>query len=213
MLTILQEENEKILKTLVDHCENGVFGTMAQAVEELAIPRIKPVRPFKAYDGPLTLGDPQKYPSALSIHVERYFKTKRATPPSASNVAITNGPPQTQVWDEDSGVPMSGVEFQSVKQLRTYRVDDAKAAGGKKDVDREDLAKAYQYGRTVVPFSESEENMTKYETTKSFTIIGFVPMSSVSHVCIFPMKTSVNISTVRAILEYGRDRPHRCSEA
>ncbi|KAJ4414406.1 ATP-dependent DNA helicase yku80 [Neurospora sp. IMI 360204] len=171
-----KEENEKILKTLVGHCENGVFGTMAQAVEELAIPRIKPVRPFKAYDGPLTLGDPQKYPSALSIHVERYYKTKRATPPSASNVANPNGPSQTQGRDDDT--PMSGVEFQAVKQLRTYRVDDAKAAGGKKDVDREDLAKAYQYGRTVVPFSESEENMTKYETTKSFTIIGFVPMSS-----------------------------------
>ncbi|KAK3948886.1 SPOC like C-terminal domain-containing protein [Pseudoneurospora amorphoporcata] len=169
-------ENERILKTLVDLCENGVFGTMAQAVEELAIPRIKTVRPFKAYDGPLTLGDPQKYPSALSIQVERYFKTKRATPPSASNVAIPNGPSQTQGRDDDT--PMGGVDFQAVKQLRTYRVDDPKAAGGKKDVDMDDLAKAYQYGRTVVPFSTSEEDYVKYETTKSFTIIGFVPMSS-----------------------------------
>ncbi|KAK3388184.1 SPOC like C-terminal domain-containing protein [Sordaria brevicollis] len=173
-----KRDNEKILKTLVDQCENGVFGTMAQAVEELAIPRIKQVRPFKAYDGPLTLGDPAKYESALSIHVERYFKTKRATPPSASNVTTFNGPTQTQGRDEDNDTPMSGVEFQPVKQLRTYRVDDAKAAGGKKDIDSDDLAKGYKYGRTLVPFSESEEAMVKYETVKSFTIIGFVPMSS-----------------------------------
>ncbi|KAK3504968.1 ATP-dependent DNA helicase II subunit 2 [Neurospora crassa] len=173
-----KEQNEKILKTLVDHCESGAFGTMAQAVEELATPRIKSVRPFKAYDGPLTLGDPQKYPSALSIQVERYFKTKRATPPSASNVANPNGPPQTQAWNEDDGVPFSGVGLQPVKQLRTYRIENSKAAGGKKDVDMEDLAKAYQYGRTVVPFGKSEEDYLKYETTKSFTIIGFVPMSS-----------------------------------
>ena len=182
MLTNIQKNHEKILKALVDQCENGVFGTMAQAVEELAIPRIKVVRPFKAYDGPLTLGDPQKYPSALSIHVERYFKTKRATPPSASNVVIPNGPSQTQGRDQDNDTPMSGVEFQPVKQLRTYRVDDSKAAGGKKDVDTEELAKGYKYGSTLVPFSESEQTLVKYETTKSFTIIGFVPMSSVSHV-------------------------------
>lgn len=153
---------------------------MAQAVEELAIPRIKYVRPFKSYDGPLTLGDPQKYPSALSIQVERYFKTKRATPPSASNVVVPSGATQTQVIDEDT--PMSGLDVQPVKQMRTYRVDDSTAAGGKKDVDTEDLGKGFKYGRTLVPFSQSEENVVKYETTKSFTIIGFVPMSSVSHV-------------------------------
>ncbi|KAL2022329.1 hypothetical protein VTK56DRAFT_5727 [Thermocarpiscus australiensis] len=173
-------ENEKILRKLIDQCKNGVFGTMAQAVEELAIPRIKPARPFKAYDGPLTLGDPSKYESAVSIHVERYFKTKRALPPPASTVVINPeraGPSQsTQTLDDD--VEMGGTEFSGVKFMRTYRVNDPDAPGGKRDVDFEDLAKGYQYGRTVVPFSESDFSVTKLETKKSFAIIGFIPFSS-----------------------------------
>ncbi|SPQ22346.1 1fe97e1b-7be3-49c1-9f4c-33232a827330 [Thermothielavioides terrestris] len=171
--------NEKTLRKLVDQCSNGVFGTMAQAVEELAIPRIKPVRPFKAYDGPLTLGDPSKYESALSIHVERYFKTKRAMAPAASTVVVNAervGPSQTQALDED--IEMGGTGFSGVKQMRTYRVNDPDAPGGKRDVEFEDLAKGYQYGRTVVPFSESDLSVTKLETKKSFTILGFVPSRS-----------------------------------
>lgn len=162
---------------------------MAQAVEELAIPRIKPVRPFKAYDGPLTLGDPSKYESAVSIHVERYFKTKRALPPPASTVVINpdrGGPSQSQTVDEDT--EMGGVEFSGVKHMRTYRVDDPDAPGGKRDVEFEDLAKGYQYGRTVVPFSESDFSVTKLETKKSFTILGFIPASSVS--CVPPPSPS-----------------------
>ncbi|GAB1320615.1 ATP-dependent DNA helicase yku80 [Madurella fahalii] len=172
-------KNEKILWKLVEQCDNGVFGTMAQAVEELAIPRIKPVRPFKAYDGPLTLGDPSKYESALSIHVERYFKTKRALPPPASTVVINpdrGGLSQSQTLDED--VEMGGTEFSGVKHMRTYKVNDPDAPGGKRDVEFEDLAKGYQYGRTVVPFSESDLTVTKLQTKKMFAILGFVPFSS-----------------------------------
>ena len=179
-----QASNEKILHKLVDQCNNGVFGTMQQAVDELAVPRIKPVRPFKAYDGPLTLGDPEKYPSALSFHVERYFKTKRATAPPASTVVVNpdrgGGPSQSQTIDEDADI--GGAEFSGVKQMRTYRVNDTDAPGGKRDVEFEDLAKGYQYGRTVVPFSESDFSITKLETKKSFSILGFIPVDSVSQV-------------------------------
>ena len=176
-----QAENERILRKLVGQCNNGVFGTMEQAVEELAVPRIKPVRPFKSFDGPLTLGDPSKYPSALSFHVERYFKTKRAPAPPASTVVVNTehgGPSHSQAIDEDAD--MGGTEFSGVKHMRTYRVKDSDAPGGKRDVDFEDLAKGYQYGRTVVPFSESDFTVTKLETKKSFTILGFIPFSSVS---------------------------------
>ncbi|KAK4157963.1 SPOC like C-terminal domain-containing protein [Chaetomidium leptoderma] len=172
-------KNEKILGNLVKQCDNGVLGTMAQAVEELAIPRIKPVRPFKSYDGALTLGDPSNYQSALSIHVERYFKTKRAVAPPSSTVVVNperGGPSQSETLDEDT--EMGGTEFSGVKHMRTYRVNDADAPGGKRDVDFEDLAKGFQYGRTVVPFSESDLPITKLNTKKSFTILGFIPFSS-----------------------------------
>lgn len=161
---------------------------MAQAVEELSVPRIKPVRPFKTYDGPLTLGDPEEYPSAMSIAVERYFKTKLAHAPSATTVVVrpenNGGPSQAPEADEMEGVEMTGGGFSGVKQVRTYKVNDPDAPGGKKDVEFESLSKGYMYGRTVVPISESDQNVTKLETKKGFTILGFIPWSSVS---VFPL--------------------------
>lgn len=177
----MQATNEDVLRKLVNKCNNAVYGTMAQAVEELAIPRIKPVRPFKAFDGPLTLGDPSKYESALSIHVERYFKTKRAAAPSASTVTSTPGFGGPSQAVDDGDVEMDGTGFFGVKQVRTYRVNDPDAPGGKKDVPFEDLEKGYQYGRTVVPMSESNWPVIKLETKKQFTILGFIPFSSVSY--------------------------------
>lgn len=173
--------NEAILQKLVDKCDTGIYGTMAQAVEELSIPRIKTVKPFKSYDGMLTLGDPAKYETALSIHVERYFKTKRAAAPSASTVVTQpNLAGPSQAFFDGGDVAMGGTEFSDVKQMRSYRVNDPDAPGGKKDVPMEELEKGYQYGRTVVPFSESDYSVIKLETKKQFSILGFIPWSSVS---------------------------------
>lgn len=177
----LKQENEKILSQLVSQCKRGVYGTMSQAVEELSIPRIKPVRPFKSYDGPLTLGDPDQYPNAMSIHVERYFKTKRATPPSASTVVVNSGAPsRSQVDPDDMDADEdTGNGLGAVRQVRAYKVNDPDAPGGKRDVEFESLERGYEYGRTVVPISDADESITNLQTKKSFTIIGFVPFSSV----------------------------------
>jgi ATP-dependent DNA helicase 2 subunit 2 len=181
---LVQADNEKTLKRLVDLCQEGVFGTMAQAVDELSIPRIKPIRPVKSYDGPLTLGDPDKYPDgSITMQVERWPKTKVARPPGATTVVLKSGPGTQPEYSDDE---MQGVEaanggdFTNIHQIRTYKVEDASAPGGKRDVEFEDLAKGYEYGRTAVHISESEFNITKLETTKSFSIIGFVPAEKVS---------------------------------
>ena len=75
---------------------------------------------------------------------------------------------------------MEGVDFSAVKQARTYKVNDPDAPGGKRDVEYESLAKGYEYGRTAVHISESEHNITKIETLKSFSIVGFIPYDKVS---------------------------------
>lgn len=157
----------------------GVFGTIAQAVDELDIPRLKQTKPYKTYDGPLTLGDPEVDPRAMSIHVERYFKTKRASPPSASNVVLkaNHGSQSTQTIEDDEmgGIEFDqGGEFAAVKNARTYKVNDPDAPGGKRDVDFDDLAKGYEYGRTAVHISEAEFNITKLESKKGFSIVGFI---------------------------------------
>lgn len=168
-----------MLKKLVDQCHNGTFGTAAEAIDELDIPIVKTPRPYKSYDGPLSLGDPEIFPSAIVVNVERYFKTHAAMPPPASTVVVKTEAAAESEPAAAEPEAMEGVEFAGVKQARTYKVGDPKAPGGKKDVEFESLAKGYEYGRTAVHISESEHNITKLETTKEFTILGFMEQKKV----------------------------------
>ncbi|KAK0822440.1 ATP-dependent DNA helicase yku80, partial [Friedmanniomyces endolithicus] len=62
----------------------------------------------------------------------------------------------------------------AVKTAMTYQVVDTNAPGGKRDVDRDELSKGYEYGRTAVHISESDRNVTTYETTPGLDVVGFV---------------------------------------
>lgn len=156
--------NEALLKSLVDKCKKGDFATMAAALGELQTPRIKHVNLVKNFDGPLTLGNPEQFPSAISINVERWPATKVSRPAAASTV--------TEKKD-------AGNHFSPVEQHRTYKVNDPSAPGGKKDVDFKDLAKGYAYGSTAVPIANSEWDITNLETKRDFSILGFVHMDKV----------------------------------
>ena len=62
----------------------------------------------------------------------------------------------------------------SVRNVRTYQVQDESSPGGKIDVEREDLAKGYEYGRTAVHISETDENITNLTTYAAMELIGFI---------------------------------------
>ncbi|CAG9972215.1 unnamed protein product [Clonostachys byssicola] len=170
-------ENEQTLKTLANACTDGVFASIGEAIDQLDTPRVKSVKPYKTYDGSLTLGDPEKFPAAMNINVERYFKTHLARPLAASTVVVKPELGGSQSTETVDGGDMEGIEFSAVKQNRSYKVNDADAPGGKRDVEFDSLAKGFEYGRTAVHISESEHNITKLESVKSFTIIGFIPWS------------------------------------
>ncbi|MCJ1355467.1 MAG: ATP-dependent DNA helicase II subunit 2 [Icmadophila ericetorum] len=176
-----KRNNEKILKGLVEDC-GGVFGTLAQAVEELQIPKTKLTRPVHSYKGELTLGDSTQYETVLSIDVERYPRTSARRPPTASTFAVKtnqqNGGASHQSSatlriDEDD--PEADPGLSSVRNNRVYKVSDDTAPGGKRDVNQDELAKGYEYGRTAVHISEADESVTKLETEAALEIVGFIP--------------------------------------
>lgn len=169
----VKASNEAILRQLCDDC-GGVYGTLAQAVDEMKIPRIKEVRPTPSYKGLLTLGNPNKYDTAISINVERYPKVMKAAPPSASSYVVRNDLEATQTAKGDDAMEGSHDGLTAVHVARTYQVDDDEAPGGKRDVDRDELAKGYEYGRTAVHISESDRNITTFEITQGLDILGFV---------------------------------------
>lgn len=114
----------------------------------------------------------------MSISVERYFKVHKATAPAASRVVIKDEPGGGEA-EPMEGVETTNAEFAAVKNARTYKVNDPDAPGGKRDVEFESLAKGYQYGSTAVHISEAEFNITKIETTRGFSIVGFIQQDKV----------------------------------
>ena len=186
-----QAENEAILKSLADSCD-GVFGTLAQAIEELGIPRLKMTRPVNSYKGQLTLGDSEQYDTALSIDVERFPRTMIRRPASASQYvhradlsnrqasvsSSTTILPDADALEGESSAPNTN-GLAAVRNARSYQVEDDTAPGGKRDVTRDELAKGYEYGRTAVHISESDESITNLDTQAALEIVGFIPWNNV----------------------------------
>lgn len=160
-----------------------MFGTVAEAINELDRPSVKPYRPYKTYDGALTLGNPKNYESALSIEVERYFLTKVARPPAATTVVVkteADGDTQsTLALDPMEGIEMGNSDFSKVQSTRVYTVIDANAPGGKLEVGFDQLEKGYEYGRTAVHISEFDRNITQLKTAKGLSIVGFISQDNV----------------------------------
>ncbi|OJD19703.1 ATP-dependent DNA helicase II subunit 2 [Emergomyces pasteurianus Ep9510] len=181
----LKAKNENHLKQLVEDCE-GMYGTLEHAISEMGIPRTKTVRSMPTFKGDLRLGDPEQYSSALTIQVERYYRTYAARPPAASTFVPSSVLSEGQTTAQSSATleakeptqepaGAGAVSLTSVRNARTYQVDDKEAAGGKRDVERDELAKGYEYGRTAVHITESDENITKLETDAALEFIGFIP--------------------------------------
>lgn len=168
-------KNERSLRKLTEECD-GVFGTMAEAISDLEIPRIKEVKTVPTFKGILTLGNPEDYDTALSIDVEQYARIMVAKPPTASSYVVRSDANTMQssatMQDGDANL-QDGLA--AVKSARTYKVEDPDAPDGKRDVDPEELEKGYEYGRTAVHVSESDRAVTDLPTSAGLDIIGFVP--------------------------------------
>lgn len=132
-----------------------------------------------------------EYPTACCIDVERFPRTMIRRPLTASRFVQRSGTVNELASAKSSGTILPdgddpGAVLQadpnsltSVRSTRTYQVQDESAPGGKRDVERDQLAKGYEFGRTAVHISESDENVTRLETQAGLEIIGFIPWSSV----------------------------------
>ena len=211
----VKRNNEQTLKALTDDCD-GVFGTLAQAIEELGIPRLKTTRPVPLYKDQLTLGEPNLYPeTAMCIDVERYPRTMIRKPPSASLFVQRSNLSHGANSAQSSATILGGDEdhkaasfvsdpngLTTVRNSRTYQIADESAPGRKIDVEREELAKGYEYGRTAVAISQSEENITKLETEAMLGIVGFIPWANVGYESFSLPNSRVDGEIVRTLHAY-----------
>lgn len=174
----LQAKNEIILKSFVEDCD-GNFGTLAEAIDQLHIPRLKQTRPVPSYKGQLTLGDPKTYDATITIDVERYPCTMLAKPPTASSFVFRTDLNGEAGPSDQSSATLAGedhpmTDLSAVRNQRVYQVDNQDEPGLKKNVEMEELERGYEYGRTAVHISESDMNVVKLETEPSLDLVGFV---------------------------------------
>lgn len=189
---------------------------MQQAIDELGIPRLKNTRPVNSYRGNLTLGNPEQYDSAMCIDVERFPRTMIRRPLTASQFVqrndLSNGTASAQTSNtlpsDNQNLGLLGTDsstLTSVRSARTYQVKDEEAPGGKRDVEREDLARGYAYGSTAVHISESEWNVTKLETQAGLDIIGFIPWDTVDLegiTSVLQLLTAITSTSVTCTCQY-----------
>ena len=199
----IKAHNEKFLRDLVEKC-GGTFGTLAEAIDELDLPRVKATRPVHTYKGQLRLGDPAQYDTALCIDVERYPRTMIRKPESATaftlrsdlgGESMASSATLAPQGDQPEGSQPNDDVLTNVRNMYTYLIPDSEAEGGKRAVARDDLAKGYEYGRTAVHISESDENITKLETEVAMEIVGFVSSSEVSKMIEAKVQPLITISS------------------
>ncbi|KAI8941189.1 ATP-dependent DNA helicase II subunit 2 [Plenodomus lindquistii] len=169
--------NEAVLRNFTEQCD-GNFGTLAVAIEQLHIPRLKETRPTPSFKGQLTLGDPANYDATITIDVERYPCTMLAKPPTASSFVVRTEDGKAGPSAESSatmvGEDHTMTDLSAVRNQRNYQIDKPGAVDGKAIVSLEDLERGYEYGRTAVHISESDMNCVKMETEQSLQLVGFV---------------------------------------
>lgn len=134
---------------------------MAEVISSIAYPRVKTVRPVPSYKGYLTIGDPSKYDDAISIEVERYPRTKKAAAQSASKY----------VSPKEGEAQQGSFQGGSVSLRRTYKI---KKGDAEFEVEKEDLDKAYLYGRTIVNISDADQAIMQLDTHAELSIVGFI---------------------------------------
>ncbi|KAF2865286.1 SPOC like C-terminal domain-containing protein [Massariosphaeria phaeospora] len=174
-----KQQNEATLQDFVEKCD-GSFATLAVAIDQLEIPRIKDTRPTPSYKGTLTLGDAQKYEGTLTIDVERYPCTMIAKPPTASSFVVRSDlggapGPSTQSTATLAGDSIQDGQLSAVRNQRVYQVENPDEPGIKSNVEPDELERGYEYGRTAVHIAESDLNIVKLETEQCLELIGFVP--------------------------------------
>jgi ATP-dependent DNA helicase 2 subunit 2 len=164
----------------------GNFGTLAEAIEQLAIPRLKETRPTPSYRGTLTLGNLAEYEATLTIDVERYPCTMIAKPPTASSFVVRTDLGSAPGASTQSSATMLGDgehtngELSAVRNQRAYQVDNPEEPGTKMNVGMDELERGYEYGRTAVHINEADSNIVKIENSPALELIGFVAKAKVS---------------------------------
>lgn len=173
-----------MLSEIATH-SGGSCRNISALVSKLGIPFVKTVRPFRSYRGTLTIGWTDKLEEAtISINVEQFACVMPAKPLTEKQFAGrkdegADGTGQSSITMQESGDVQESEGLAAVKRTRAYQVDDPSAPGGKRDVEKDDLEKGFEYGRTAVHVNADDMSLVQLETSPGLEVVGFVAQEKV----------------------------------
>ncbi|KAI8808002.1 SPOC like C-terminal domain-containing protein [Cladochytrium replicatum] len=184
--------NEAFLQKFSEQC-NGSFWDGEEAQGELEKLRSKKPAPYVHIRDYLTIGDPGSHPDAcIQIPVRMYSKTAELKLPTAGKWSIPAESANIPDSQKSCKVVMSRTYKELLpdidsddrgedgeKQPKKEEGDGAGKNGDSGELNKEDLIKAYRYGKTLVPFDPRDEEAMKYRTPKGLSILGFVDLKYV----------------------------------
>eukprot|EP00668_Euglena_longa_P001208 GGOE01001433.1.p1 GENE.GGOE01001433.1~~GGOE01001433.1.p1 ORF type:complete len:777 (-),score=239.27 GGOE01001433.1:160-2154(-) len=163
-----KRRNEYLLYNM---CEvlNGVVIPLQSALQALAQLRAKTVRQVTTFRGVLEIGGPGNVEhtdqfAGMGIRLWGYLKTK---PSTMLTLSKSSAKARKAKASGDCAI---------VTDRRYFCQDDPDA-----EVDASKKIKAYRYGRSLVPFGTVDEQVLKFETTKSMKLLGFTPKAAIRH--------------------------------
>ena len=147
-----QGRNEQVLKEFCEQVSDGAVYTVDEALGMLTEFMTRRVRQVSTFRGNLTI-----LPRDLEIPINLFTKTSMTRLPPAKKYS-----------------PFGGDGVERTLTYAEYQNQANSTVNG-----RDELIKAYRYGRSLVPFHKIDEAQMSFKTCKSFHILGFLPASKI----------------------------------
>ncbi|KAI9480796.1 MAG: SPOC like C-terminal domain-containing protein [Benjaminiella poitrasii] len=155
---------------LVRKAENeSELMSLTEAYELTQMDYAKEVRPTPLYRGYLYLGNPHTSENFLPINIFMYLRTKSIALPRGNKwSAISDGPTHEVVAEQKFVIDKDMSTEQEAGE--NFIVDEQEI-----EVSKDELEKAYRFGKTIVKISDEEMELARLKTEKEMTILGFIP--------------------------------------
>ncbi|EDV20349.1 uncharacterized protein TRIADDRAFT_61074 [Trichoplax adhaerens] len=150
-----QIAGESTLKKILEIVD-GDSHSLRSALSTLSFFQKRSIKMTTVFRGPLEIG------SKLKINTYAYIKVRESKPESWKKLSAIS---------EASNQPGD----MKVKIERSYHLNDEDET----EIERENLAKGYKYGKTIVPWLKIDEESMKLKAAKCLSVLGFTKSENV----------------------------------
>ncbi|KAI9341852.1 SPOC like C-terminal domain-containing protein [Pilaira anomala] len=152
-------------QTLIKEGYEGDIADLEEAYAQTQTIYAKEVTARPAYRGFLYIGSPISKEPFLPISIHTYLRTKTVALPSSTKVSkLSDGPTKKVERSSNYVLDVKNEEGETTSEVQ---------------VEKENIQKGYQFGKTILLVSEEELGVAKLQTKKEMTVIGFIPSKEV----------------------------------